>query len=359
MITVPIPIPGRSYDVLIGENIDLGTRIQGLGQDLILVYDAVFEVVAEGALLREMQQRLGHARCFKVPSGEASKSLESYSDLAEQILASRITRDTVVVAFGGGVIGDLGGFLAASLLRGLRFVQIPTTLLAQVDSGVGGKVGINARAGKNLIGAFHQPVLVAADLKMLQFLPRREFAAGMAEILKAALLADAEFWCWLEEKADAIHARDLPVLEEMVARAVRIKADIVLADETERTGKRALLNLGHTFGHALEAAAGYEARTLIHGEAVALGLVMAARLSTGLQDSDRGRITTLLQKFDLPVTTHLPLRPQALYELMLYDKKADQSGLKMVLLERIGEAKVQPAPAKEQIIAAITPSLEQ
>ena len=359
--TIHIPIAERAYDVVIGKNINLGAWMQklSLGQDWILLYDSVFETLADGQVLRDIQQQLGQPRCFAVPSGEASKSLGSYSALAEEILAARITRDTVVIALGGGVIGDLAGFLAASLLRGLRFVQIPTTLLSQVDSSVGGKVGINAQAGKNLIGAFHQPVLVVSDLKILRHLPRREFSAGMSEILKAALLGDADFWCWLEDHVAAINNHDSDILEQMVARAVQIKADIVRADETERTGKRALLNLGHTFAHALEAAADYKTRTLIHGEAVALGLVMAARLSPNIETDDRMRISALIEKFHLPTTTDCALCPKSLYNLMLYDKKADQSGLKMVLLERIGQAKVQPAPAQEKILAAMTPSLEQ
>ena len=358
---IDVPITGRKYNVIIGADIALAEQLQplNLGQDWILLYDSVFEEIADGQVLREIQQQLGNPRTFAVPSGEGSKSLACYSALAEEILSTRISRDTVVVALGGGVIGDLAGFLAASLLRGLRFVQIPTTLLAQVDSSVGGKVGINATAGKNLIGAFHQPVLVAADLKILQHLPKRDFSAGMAEVLKAALLADADFWCWLENHAEAINNRETAILEEMIARSVQIKADTVLADETERTGRRALLNLGHTFAHALEAATGYDAKKLVHGEAVALGLVMAARLSEDIDTADTTRISALLQKVGLPIATDLDLDPQALYELMLYDKKADQDGLKMVLLERIGQAKVTPAPAQEKILAAIIPSLER
>ncbi len=358
--TLHVPIAERSYDVVIGDNLDLLALMQPLhlGSDWILLYDQVFETLADGQILHRIQQQLNNPRIFAIPSGETSKSLSNYSALAEEILQTRITRDTVVIALGGGIVGDLAGFLAASLLRGLRFVQLPTTLLAQVDSSVGGKVGINAKAGKNLVGAFHQPALVAADLSLLNSLPKREFSAGMAEVLKAALLADADFWCWLEDHADPINSRKRDTLEEMIARAVQIKADTVLADETERTGRRALLNLGHTFAHALEAATGYDARKLIHGEAVALGLVMAARLSKGINIDDTARIINLLQKVGLPTTTELELCPQALYELMLYDKKADHSGLKMVLLEHIGCAKVQPAPAPEDILAAITPSLK-
>ena len=359
--TISVALHARDYDVVIGDGLDFGALLDRLhvGQDRILLYDQVFETLVEGKVLDKIQQQLGNPRCFAVPSGEASKSLDSYSALAEKILSARITRDTVLIALGGGVVGDLAGFLAASLLRGLRFIQLPTTLLAQVDSSVGGKVGINAGAGKNLIGAFHQPALVAADLGMFRHLPQREFAAGMAEILKAALLADADFFCWLEDHAESINRRDIQTLEQMVARAVQIKADIVLADETERTGKRALLNLGHTFAHALEAATGYRTRALIHGEAVALGLVMAARLSENITESDRKRIAELIKKFDLPIGTDLDLCPKSLYELMLYDKKADQTGLNMVLLEHIGAAKVRPAPPEARIIAAITPSLER
>lgn len=369
MAQVSIPLPGRSYDVVIGNALDFTAILKPLklGNDWLVIYDTVFDTLAEGEVLRGFADTLGacaRVRLFAVPSGEASKSLAYYGQLAEKILADRITRDTVVIAFGGGVIGDLAGFLAASLLRGLRFVQIPTTLLAQVDSSVGGKVGINAHAGKNLIGAFHQPSVVLADLAMLAYLPRREFSAGIAEVLKAALLADHDFWLWLEDHAEAIRAREPSRLEALIVRAVRIKADVVLADETERTGRRALLNLGHTFAHALEAAAGYDGVRLIHGEAVAIGMTMAARLSAELgmiPSSDVVRIETLLHAFALPTTVQdvgFAAMAEDLYRLMQYDKKTDQQGLKLVLLARLGQAVVRSALSQGQIMAAIQPSLE-
>lgn len=368
MREVRVNLGRRSYPVQIGRGGDVTRAVEGLGKDWVLIYDAVFERLSDGETLASVRKALGQlgvVRGYAVPSGEKSKSLSFYSHLVEKILHEGITRQTVVVALGGGVVGDLAGFVAASLLRGLRFVQIPTTLLAQVDSSVGGKVAINARVGKNLIGAFHQPQRVWVDLDFLSTLPRREFSAGMAEILKVALLADGRFWCWLQESAAAIIQREADVLTEMIARAVQIKAEIVAADEQETSGRRALLNLGHTFAHALEAAVKYDSERLLHGEAVAIGMVMAARLSMQqgmIGKSDVESLMTTLQEFSLPVELSrnvLQITAAEVCSLMQFDKKNTQEGLQLILLQELGTAVMCAAPEADLLYRAIAPSVEQ
>ena len=344
--------------VHLGYGLPWSDLIATVGQDVIVLHDGYFSGHLDPG-------RFGaRVRLVAVPTGETSKSLDCFSRLAEQILADGITRTTVIVAFGGGVVGDLGGFLAASLLRGLPFIQMPTTLLAQVDSSVGGKVGINTRAGKNLIGAFKHPAMVIADLNLLDTLPTREFAAGMAEILKAGMLGDHDFWQWLGQHTQAIHDRVPEILAEMITRSIRIKARQVQLDETERTGQRALLNLGHTFAHALEAAADYDPTRLIHGEAVGLGLVMATRLSAlvgMVDDATVEEVRHRVADFGLPTSVgqRLDVDAATLVDLMRFDKKNTATGLNMVLLERLGSARLVAAPTRDLILAAITPSLNQ
>jgi 3-dehydroquinate synthase len=278
-----------------------------------------------------------------VPAGEASKSFSSYHNLVEDILGLSIDRQAVLVALGGGVVGDLAGFVAASLLRGIRFIQIPTSLLAQVDSSVGGKTGINSAHGKNLVGAFHQPSLVLADIDLLASLPERELRAGYAEIVKYGLLGDANFFEWLEANGTALLSGAPDILAEAVGRSCQAKADIVAEDEKEQ-GRRALLNLGHTFAHAFEAEAGYDGR-LLHGEAVAVGLRCAFEFSEQLgfaSGQDTGRIIAHLRTAGLLSSVHdMPAgwaSPDRLISHMYKDKKVQSGSLTFILAHQIGEA---------------------
>ncbi len=297
-----------------------------------------------------------------VPPGEASKSYEGLSNLCDQLLAAGVERSDLVIAFGGGVIGDLAGFASAVLRRGVAYVQVPTTLLAQVDSSVGGKTGINSALGKNLIGAFHQPQAVIADLALLRTLPERELRAGYAEVVKYGLLGDSALFTWLETHGPDVLACRAEALKHAVATSCRAKAALVAADETE-TGPRALLNLGHTFGHALEAATGYGDR-LIHGEAVAIGMAMAFRLSERLGRCPQGtaaRVTAHLGSLGLPtsVSAIRELLPDAagLLAIMRHDKKARAGKLAFILVHGIGEAYVETGIPEEAIIGFLADEL--
>jgi 3-dehydroquinate synthase len=283
------------------------------------------------------------AEAVVLPPGEATKSMERLSELLERLLAMRVERDDLILAFGGGVIGDIAGFAAAVLRRGVGFVQVPTTLLAQVDSSVGGKTGVNARAGKNLIGAFHQPRLVLADIAALETLPEREFLSGYAEVAKYGLLGDARFFAWLEAHGPALGAGDRALRAEAVRRSCAMKAGIVARDERE-AGERALLNLGHTFGHALEAATGYSDR-LLHGEGVAIGIGLAFEVSArmGLCPQETpARVAAHFEAMGMKrrladIPGPLP-DAEALVALMGQDKKVRQGRLAFVLARGIGEA---------------------
>jgi 3-dehydroquinate synthase len=275
-----------------------------------------------------------------LPDGEQFKNLDTLNRIFDALLTKRFNRSCCVVALGGGVVGDMAGFAAASYQRGVDFIQVPTTLLAQVDSSVGGKTGVNHRLGKNMIGAFHQPRCVLADTDTLSTLEDRELAAGVAEVVKYGLIQDREFFYWLEANMDQILARNTETLIYAIERSCQCKAEIVAADERE-SGKRALLNLGHTFGHAIETGAGYG--NWLHGEAVAAGMVMAADLSSRhgwLGDSDVARIRSLLTHAGLPVAPPADISRERFLELMAVDKKADDRGLRLVLMDAIGAARV-------------------
>jgi 3-dehydroquinate synthase len=284
------------------------------------------------------------ARRLVVVPGESSKSLDSYARLIEAMLATGIDRKTTVLALGGGVVGDLAGFAAATALRGLPFVQVPTSLLAQVDSSVGGKTGINSAHGKNLIGAFHQPVAVLIDVDVLDDLPTRELKAGYAEVIKHACLADADYFAWLEANAAAMLAGDPGLRMQAIRWSVAIKAAVVAEDERETTGRRALLNFGHTFAHAYEALTGYGDR-LLHGEAVALGMVKAARLSAALGHApaaDTERLEAHLERLGIATELRRLLNQafpvEAMIEAMTRDKKAEAGALRFVLWRGVGDA---------------------
>jgi len=274
-----------------------------------------------------------------VPAGETAKSLKTVQTCYDLLAAHRLERKSFIIALGGGVVGDLAGFVAATYLRGLAFVQVPTTLLAQVDSSVGGKVGVNLKAGKNLVGAFYQPRLVLCDLDTLRALPEREFSAGLAEVIKYGIIYDAKLFGQLERDLPKLLKRDPEILARVVARCCQIKAEVVGQDETEG-GLRAILNFGHTIGHAIENISGYG--KYLHGEAIAIGQVVAATLSAGvagLRENDAGRIRDLFRRAGLPVAIKLnSMQKRKLFAAMKLDKKVSGGEIKFVLVRKIGKA---------------------
>jgi len=275
---------------------------------------------------------------IELPAGESSKSLMMLERIYDRMVEARLDRKSVVFALGGGVIGDLAGFAAATFLRGLPLVQVPTTVVAQVDSALGGKTGINHRAGKNLIGAFYQPRMIVADVALLASLPEREFREGLAEVIKYGAIMDAAMFTDLERDMGAILARETGCLDEMVYRSLGHKASVVERDEREG-GLRAILNFGHTVGHALEAAAGYG--EYLHGEAVAIGMVIAARLSSlhaGLGTSEAKRVEALLKAAGLPIAIPPDWRKESFLRALELDKKRAGKGIEFVLLDRLGHA---------------------
>ena len=287
-----------------------------------------------------------------LPDGEAHKDWETLNRIFDMLLAERCERSTTLVALGGGVVGDMGGFAAACYQRGMPFIQVPTTLLSQVDSSVGGKTAINHPLGKNMIGAFYQPRLVLADIDTLDTLPDRELSAGLAEVIKYGLIRDPEFLVWLEANLDRLLARDTEALAWAIERSCRNKAEVVAADETEQ-GERALLNLGHTFGHAIETGLGYG--EWLHGEAVAAGTMMAAELSRRLGWIDAGavaRIEALFERARLPVWGPR-MGVERYVELMSHDKKVEAGKLRLVLLREIGCAVMHGEAPASEIAAAI------
>jgi 3-dehydroquinate synthase len=352
--TVPVALGERSYDIVIGRGLlaSLGARIAALRPraKAVIVTD---ENVAR-LHLAAAEAALAHAGVAThrviVPPGEASKSYRVFEQVCEAVIASRIERDDLIIALGGGVIGDLAGFVAAVVRRGIDYVQVPTSLLADVDSSVGGKTAIDSAHGKNLIGAFYQPILVLADTALLDTLPEREFRAGYAEMAKYGLLGDAPFFSWLEGNWRDVfaggHASGKSARDHAIAVCCRGKADIVARDERE-TGDRALLNLGHTFGHAFEAACGFSDR-LLHGEAVSLGMAMAFAFSAKLgllPAADAARATRHLVEVGLPVRIRdipgpLPSLDQ-LMDLIAQDKKVKRGMLTFILVKGIGAAFVE------------------
>jgi len=291
-----------------------------------------------------------------LPDGERHKTLATFGTVIDRLIEARFHRDSCLVALGGGVIGDLTGYVAASYQRGVDFVQLPTTLLAQVDSSVGGKTAVNHPRAKNMIGAFHQPIAVLADTDTLRSLPPRELSAGLAEVIKYGIIVDAGFFAWLEEHIDELRNLDGAALTYAIRRSCEIKAAIVAEDEREH-GRRALLNLGHTFGHALEAVGNYE--RWLHGEAVGIGIVLAARTSLALGwlgARDCERIERLLGRAGLPTRAER-VGVDELLEHMRGDKKADRAGLKLVLIEALGRAVVTRAPAESTLRSVLAEQL--
>ena len=331
---IVVDLGERSYPIIVGQGllgggVDLRSRLAG-NAAVIVSNETVSPLY--GAALREC---LGDAdlSMVELPDGEEYKTLATVERVLDRLVSERAARDVTVVALGGGVVGDIAGFAAACYMRGVAFIQVPTTLLAQVDSSVGGKTGVNHSGGKNLIGAFHQPRAVLIDTDTLATLDDRELAAGLAEVIKYGAIVDAAFFAWLEDNLDAVLARDRDALVSAIARCCELKAAVVSEDEQE-AGRRAILNFGHTFGHAIERLQGYG--DWLHGEAVAAGMLMAARLS-GLDDADLGRLSRLLERAGLPLTPP-SVGAAAMREAMGLDKKVRGGRLRLVLLRALGDA---------------------
>ena len=357
MKTIDVQLPANAYPVYLGRGVltqpELWDRHLGAGKVLVVSNETVAPLYLE-ALTAALGARPWEAHV--IPDGERFKTVETWQGILDVLVGMQARRDASIVALGGGVVGDICGFAAASYMRGIRFLQAPTTLLAQVDASVGGKTGVNHVKGKNLIGAFHQPATVVIDSATLDTLRPREFNAGMAEVVKYGAICDAAFFDWLEQKADDIASRDADAIDDLIERSVRNKADVVRRDEKE-AGIRAVLNFGHTFGHAIESGTAYS--EYLHGEAVAIGMVTAARLSENRGLCTPGtaeRLASLLKKFDLPV--HIPehLTAKELAEALALDKKAVASGLRLVLLNAIGEAVIDGTSSNNEIISAMKDS---
>ena len=344
MRLVNVDLADRSYKIRIGEGMlpKLGAECGqlGLGQRCAIVTDANipanFLKTAQGSL----KQAGFEVTVFKLPGGEQSKRLKHVEQCYDHLAAHRMERKSFIVALGGGVVGDLAGFVAASYLRGIEFVQVPTTLLSQVDSSVGGKTGVNLKAGKNLVGAFHQPKLVLCDLDTLKTLPERELRAGMAEVIKYGIISDPKLFRRLEKEMDQLLAVEPKSMAAVVARSCQIKADVVGQDEKEG-GLRAILNFGHTIGHAIEAISGYG--KFLHGEAISIGQVAAAMLSRdllGMSQAEVDRIAALFEQAGLPTTIKFTKAQRAkLLAAMQLDKKVQAGEIKFVLAEKIGSVK--------------------
>jgi len=357
MRTLTVELGARSYPIHIGPGLLSDEKLlQGAvdAEQLLIVTNTTVAPLYLASVESAFSGR--KLRSLVLPDGEEHKNIASFVRIIDELIAAGFHRDACIVALGGGVIGDLAGFAAAAFQRGIDFLQIPTTLLAQVDSSVGGKTAVNHPRAKNMIGAFHQPVAVIADTRTLATLPPRELAAGLAEVIKHGLIEDYAFFAWLEQGIDDLLAQDGEALTRAITRCCEIKAGIVAVDEREQ-GRRALLNFGHTFGHAIEALGGYG--MWLHGEAIAIGMRMAADTSArlGLLDKrDSERVVDLLGRAGLP-TTAQGLAVDEILDRMQLDKKAGRQGLRLVLLRALGEALLMPAPDESILREAIAAGL--
>ncbi|MDW3096016.1 MAG: 3-dehydroquinate synthase [Gammaproteobacteria bacterium] len=340
MRTLKVDLGSRSYPIYIGENLLsenelLTTHINGK-QVVVISNDTVAPLYLDSLLvaLKNLQ-----AHKIILSDGESYKTLATIELIFDQLLEKRCARDITIIALGGGVVGDISGFAAACYQRGVDFIQVPTTLLSQVDSSVGGKTGVNHPLGKNMIGAFYQPQCVLADISTLSTLPSRELSAGLAEVIKYGLIANKPFFGWLESNIDRLLKLDTDALEYAIEQSCSCKAEIVASDEYEKSGRRALLNLGHTFGHAIETGMGYG--NWLHGEAVGCGMVMAAQFSAKLgwlTSKDVSKVSNLITAANLPTQPPSELTASKMLELMSIDKKVQDGKLHLVLLKDIGEA---------------------
>jgi len=339
MKTLNVNLGQRSYPIYIGPNLsgepEYYDRHVHSSQVMVVTNQTVAPLYLDRVLANLPERQIA---TVILPDGESYKTMASAMQIFDGLLSRKFSRNATLIALGGGVIGDLAGFAAACYQRGIPFMQIPTTLLAQVDSSVGGKTAVNHPLGKNMIGAFYQPQCVLADTALLNTLPDRELSAGLAEVIKYGLIRDAQFFCWLEDNIEALLKRDAEALTHAIERSCANKAEVVAADERE-TGERATLNLGHTFGHAIETGMGYG--VFLHGEAVAIGMCQAADLSRRLgwlKDDDVSRIEHILQRCRLPTAPPPNLDADRFLELMAVDKKNVDGKLRLILLEEIGLA---------------------
>lgn len=353
MKKLTIDLGTRSYPILMAENLlerEEITSFLNPSQRLVVTNDTIYDYHKE-TILKLVDQDA--SRVLILPDGERYKSAESLNTILTELLTLEFNRNSQLIAFGGGVIGDLVGFAASIYQRGIDFIQVPTTLLAQVDSSVGGKTAINHPLGKNMIGSFYQPSAVLMDLSLLKTLPKREYLSGLAEVLKYGFILSDEFLIWLEANREKILALDFEVVSEMIYRACSFKRDVVNQDETEQ-GVRALLNLGHTFGHAIERNMKYQG--VLHGEAVSIGTVMAGKLSElagFISHADFARLESLLDEFGLPIRQETAIEMDAMMSAMRLDKKNRDKKIRFVLLKSMGSAEVVDAIEEGLILAAI------
>ena len=340
------------YPIFVGEKIlsnsDKLLKEYINNKKIIIIYDNFFGGKTQfnnefSQFLNSIKQVANRVDLLDIPGGDQTKNMGQLTIMIEKILSYGIDRDSIIIAFGGGVVGDIAGFIASILLRGINFIQIPTTLLSQVDSSVGGKTGVNSKIGKNLIGSFHQPLAVVADTNILKYLPERELRAGFAEVIKYGLIKDLTFFKWLENECENILDCDQIKLQNVITKSCDIKAKIIQDDEKEN-GKRALLNLGHTFAHAIEAFGNYDGR-IIHGEAVSIGICLAFKLSYNLgfcSKFDVERVINIFKKSKLPTSLSdikdLSISTSQMIEKFKYDKKTRQNNLTFILNHKIGES---------------------
>ena len=362
-----ISLKENSYDIIIEHGLlsELGTLIsKKFGKPkTFIVTDSNIAVHWLKQTIESLSAQGMSPKVLEVPVGESTKSFINLEKIIDQLLESKVDRDSVLVALGGGVIGDLAGFAGAVTLRGIKVIQVPTTLLSQVDSSVGGKTGVNVRQGKNLVGSFHQPSLVAIDTQVLQTLPSRQLFAGYAEVLKYGLIKDRSFFDWLELNGKKVLEGDKLAQQFAIFTSCRIKAEIVEADEKEQN-LRAILNFGHTFGHALEAEAGYDGN-LLHGEAVSIGMVLAIELSKSLgylSGQDAGRAVEYIRSIGLPTNINsiegsTSWHPDGIIQHMQHDKKVSNGQLRFVLIKGIGEAYLTADVERNDIYSVIEKSL--
>lgn len=366
---IHVSLDDRSYDIHIGEKLHENLNAY-IPHELNIANHTVFIITDENVDKHHTQKYqqaisgLGAVQVHKyvLPAGEATKCFSNVENLCNWMLENNVKRQSIVFTIGGGVVGDIGAFAASIVMRGVSFIQVPTTLLSQVDSSVGGKTGINTSHGKNLIGSFYQPKAVLCDISTLETLPQREMLAGYAEVVKYGLIDDMEFFDWLCNNGEQVCGKNVDKLRYAIKKSCRSKADLVAQDERE-IGARALLNLGHTFGHALESVCGYDG-TLLHGEAVAIGMVLAFQLSEDLgycEDGCAVKIQEHLKKVGLPTTAKeiatLQTTPEELYELMRGDKKATAKAINFIMAKGIGQSYITSEVSKDAVIRTLKESL--
>ena len=346
-----VPIKNRSYEIYIGSGLLSTNKVfdDNIISDQVLI---VTNNIVAPMYLETVKTSLENKETASIilNDGENQKNLDSFSKIIDKLIKHKFNRESYIIALGGGVIGDIAGFAAASYQRGINYIQVPTTLLAQVDSSIGGKTAVNHPKAKNMIGAFYQPKCVISDTDTLNTLPKREFLSGLAEVIKHSLIMDAKFFYWLESNYDKVINYDEDALKFLIKKNCELKSSIVAKDETEK-GIRALLNLGHTFGHALETMTGYD--KLLHGEAVSIGISIISQISyeLGLLNSnDLDRIINIFNKVSLPTKID-KIDPEELIDCIYLDKKVNLSGLRLILLNQIGKASIEKAPEKIKLIS--------